>query len=406
MNSAIGRWLKVGALMFVAVLVIAGCEGAAGVPGAPGEPGATGAPGAPGEPGAPGTPGEPGEPGEPGAPGAPGEPGTPGEPGAPGEPGTGTVPGAPLTLDHLMPKSSLTQCKVYKNEVLSNFAPSGGTGSYTYGLSFFKGDKAYETMEMHGLTVSEMNGRLIMAGTMSIPGGTRLWHDDNDDDVVDADEAPASNSKYDAYLIVMDAAGNTIRESLNMGPGPDGLHMPVEVIGVASPEEIADAAATPVVLETALSVAGNPSTLNTASAIPGAVPTYVSTKSDAAVVASETGIPTVVVGKTKGREQATETANGHGTAADFNVYWLGTARNALKMSPDWEITFTLTAGDGFVGVLTVHNHDPMGADPMTTTVGTKTKVSGFECGARYYIQVEAKKAGPYTLEWETTGDMN
>ena len=53
MNHALGRWLKAGALIFVAVFVIAACEGAVGLPG---EPGAPGAPGAPGEPGAPGAP--------------------------------------------------------------------------------------------------------------------------------------------------------------------------------------------------------------------------------------------------------------------------------------------------------------------------------------------------------------
>jgi hypothetical protein len=42
MNYAIGRWLKAGALMFVAVLVIAACEGPAGVAGAMGDTGATG----------------------------------------------------------------------------------------------------------------------------------------------------------------------------------------------------------------------------------------------------------------------------------------------------------------------------------------------------------------------------
>ena len=44
MNHALGRWLKAGALIFVAVFVIAACEGAAGLPGEPGAPGAPGAP--------------------------------------------------------------------------------------------------------------------------------------------------------------------------------------------------------------------------------------------------------------------------------------------------------------------------------------------------------------------------
>ena len=44
MNHAVGRWLKVGVLMFVAAALVA-CSGAAGKPGAPGEPGEPGAPG-------------------------------------------------------------------------------------------------------------------------------------------------------------------------------------------------------------------------------------------------------------------------------------------------------------------------------------------------------------------------
>ena len=50
MNYAIGRWLKAGALMFVAVLVIAACEGPAGIPGEPGKAGQPGQPGKAGQP--------------------------------------------------------------------------------------------------------------------------------------------------------------------------------------------------------------------------------------------------------------------------------------------------------------------------------------------------------------------
>ena len=42
MRNQVSRWLKAGALMFVAVLVIAACEGPVGVPGKPGQPGQPG----------------------------------------------------------------------------------------------------------------------------------------------------------------------------------------------------------------------------------------------------------------------------------------------------------------------------------------------------------------------------
>ena len=42
MNSAIGRWFKAGALLFVTTLIVAACEGTAGLPGEPGAPGEPG----------------------------------------------------------------------------------------------------------------------------------------------------------------------------------------------------------------------------------------------------------------------------------------------------------------------------------------------------------------------------
>ena len=101
MNHAIGRWLKVGALMFIAAIVIAACEGAAGVTGPPGEPGTPGAPGASGEPGTPGASGEPGTPGTPGQPGTPGASGEPGTPGTPGTPGVDS-PGRKGMIDDVV----------------------------------------------------------------------------------------------------------------------------------------------------------------------------------------------------------------------------------------------------------------------------------------------------------------
>ena len=51
MNHTIGRWLKVGALIFVAVLVIAACKGPTGLAGATGDQGHQEHQGAPGNTG-------------------------------------------------------------------------------------------------------------------------------------------------------------------------------------------------------------------------------------------------------------------------------------------------------------------------------------------------------------------
>ena len=60
MKNQVRRWLKAGALMFVAVLVIAACKGPAGIPGEIGQQGDPGTAGAPGEAGPQGPQGDPG----------------------------------------------------------------------------------------------------------------------------------------------------------------------------------------------------------------------------------------------------------------------------------------------------------------------------------------------------------
>ena len=82
MNSAIGRWFKAGALLFIATLIVAGCEGAAGVVGPEGPAGPAGPAG---EPSPAGPAGPEGEPGPAGPEGEPGEPGPAGPAGAPGD---------------------------------------------------------------------------------------------------------------------------------------------------------------------------------------------------------------------------------------------------------------------------------------------------------------------------------
>ena len=67
MNRAIGRWLKAGALMFIAVLVMAACEGPAGVAGAKGDAGVSGQDGAAGPSGQDGAAGPQGLAGQDGA---------------------------------------------------------------------------------------------------------------------------------------------------------------------------------------------------------------------------------------------------------------------------------------------------------------------------------------------------
>ena len=87
MNSAIGRWFKAGALLFIATLIVAGCEGAAGVVGPTGPAGPAGPQGEPGDTGPAGPAGPAGEPGPAGPAGPAGEPGPTGPAGPQGVPG-------------------------------------------------------------------------------------------------------------------------------------------------------------------------------------------------------------------------------------------------------------------------------------------------------------------------------
>ena len=92
MSGTIGRWLKVSALAFVAVLVIAGCEGAAGISGTEGAAGPAGPAGPQGLAGPPGAVGPAGPPGATGAPGADGADGTSGGEAYAGPATTGVMP--------------------------------------------------------------------------------------------------------------------------------------------------------------------------------------------------------------------------------------------------------------------------------------------------------------------------
>jgi hypothetical protein len=296
----------------------------------------------------------------------------------------------------LMSQGSLMQCKAYAGGdalVLSNFKPSGGKEPYGYSLSFFKGAKTYTDMAMHGLAVKEMGGRLLLTGTTSLPSTTTV---EDDAGTADVDET-VTGSMYDAYITVMDSEGRTLRKSLNFDS--DGMH---KKVALAEAESDAD-------------FTGRLRTVDAAGAgdVSSAVPAYSATIKDGALLALDKSIPILAVNNEKRvATDADVTTAGDGIAADSDVYWLGTttaedatdgtdATVSLMLSPDWTLEFTLS-----VGKLTVHNYNPDGNDPTATTVGTKTKVTGFECGERYYAKVESAAAGAYDLMWATVGDAN
>ena len=139
MNSAVGRWFKAGALLFIAMLIMAGCEGPAGVAGAKGGTGAAGPAGEPGGPGPAGEPGAAGPAGEPGAAGPAGEPGGSGPAGPAGPAGPGgisplavkAVPPATFIFNDLAGKVLNTVAKTFDLSTLV----SGGRGDLEYSAS-------------------------------------------------------------------------------------------------------------------------------------------------------------------------------------------------------------------------------------------------------------------------------
>ena len=418
--NQVSRWLKAGVLMFVAVLVIAACEGPAGVAGAKG---GTGAAGPAGEPGAAGPAGEPGdtgpagEPGDTGPAGEPGDTGPAGEPGDTGPAGPGTTPGTDLKLD-LMPVRSLMQCKAYKDgaQILSNIGPSGGTAPYTYGLRFHKGSMSYLDTAAHGLMVKEMGGRVMLTGMTSLPGdmmsvmasdGGTPGADNTDDDTA----AYVSKSMYDAYVTVTDSDGNTLVKPLNFKAETVEEDRPAKVDMV---EHASMSSAFPLHL---------PDDETIADEIPDVVPAYVPMMTYGTLLALDSDIPVIGIGANKPTvaQALLSTLTGFGTEADFDVFWLGTVDDrtnatngrdngiiedtdmvtGLELSPDLEVTFNITAGK-----LTIHNWNPAGAMPTVTTVGSQTKASGFGCGERYYVRVTGAGDADYTLTWKTTGDKD
>ena len=88
MNRTVGRWIKAGALIFIAALVVAACEGPAGPKGDQGDAGDTGPRGLEGPKGDTGDTGDQGETGDKGETGDQGETGDKGDR---GEPGIGSV---------------------------------------------------------------------------------------------------------------------------------------------------------------------------------------------------------------------------------------------------------------------------------------------------------------------------
>ena len=136
MNSAVGRWFKAGALLFIAMLIVAGCEGPAGVAGAKGDTGAKGGTGDAGPTGEPGAAGPTGEPGGPGPAGPVGEPGGPGPAGPAGPGGISplavkAVPPATFIFNDLAGKVLNTVAKTFDLSTLV----SGGRGDLEYSAS-------------------------------------------------------------------------------------------------------------------------------------------------------------------------------------------------------------------------------------------------------------------------------
>ena len=124
MKNQVSRWLKAGALMFVAVLVIAACEGAAGVAGAKGDAGPQGETGDAGPQGETGDAGPQGETGDAGPQGETGDAGPQGEAGTPGDPAAGPLTSTGTSpMDFIVNDGDEMKMKTYD---LTDYFTGGG----------------------------------------------------------------------------------------------------------------------------------------------------------------------------------------------------------------------------------------------------------------------------------------
>ena len=417
MNSAIGRWLKAGALMFVAVLVIAGCEGAAGIPGPQGPAGEAGSQGPAGEAGSQGPAGEAGsqgpagEAGSQGPAGEAGSQGPAGEAGPPAGEGAGETLPEELTLD--MPVDfSINQCAPVTH-ILSPYGARGGTAPYDYSFELFAASNKLVTSSGLELSAAGDEDRLTLSGVSGIAARYKDPVIDATDPTTDVSD-PATKGQYTLWLTATDDSGRFRRQSATMSvtevSSGDGIHSD---LAIAETEESG----------------------LTDGDFPIVAPTYYSAYSmvtaanDAEVLARHNAMRTLIVTGVVPSPfsfvAGTNLAGNGKRANDIDVFWIGTqddsnaADNArtkpirLAVSPDWTLRVQLgqRTDTTFQGSVSVKSYNPAAAVPTHTTVSNTDSlkivdVSGFECQQRYYVEVKTKQAGDYTLEWGVTKNTN
>ena len=443
MNRIMRRWVKAGALIFVATLVVAACEGPAG------PTGTAGADGTDGTAGARGPAGDQGSPGNDGTDGTDGMDGMDGGPGIQGPPGVGTValgfsyvpfnepepadgeaapdaatapsmiPSRQLAIpfgeydrstanrgtdDYVAPSRSNDQCKTIGNEsnavpidLLGYMAFGGDNPTYSVSVTMGSGEDAMTIEEGHGFYLkTDMEG-------------VEWLLDHHPDDMFVEDNGPnLAAADYKWTLHVEDEVGQMAHRSWNLrikstpfvaprvatGGGEDDAELPDDDDATNGPEDWAD--------------------FISSTFMPLAFGEARNTEDDAAMSHPDEGtVKAVDVSNTTNDTYGRTTARPYSSIDgmldedDIDVIWIGglTPASVLDVMVMGTSEGSVTHDFNAVSV-TLYRHVPDQAQgDAIASVASKTMgfmtdgvvYKGLDCGF-YYLQVEGEM-GDYTVSW-------
>ena len=267
---------------------------------------------------------------------------------------------------------------------------------------------------------SEIDPRLMLTGMVSLPGRNKNVAYDTTvaTDVTTNTVTHGDTPGYDLKVSAMDSAGRTVHAEANIATATLTNSADEGTLAGSSPmvtsfiREV-ESGALKALIPASQEEKGPRNDYS------GMVPAYAAGLTDSALLGLDHSIEVLSVsgqvGKADGATTGSIVGNGN-LKGDTDVFWLGTDAGSigLQMSPDWTLEITLddsdntgsrTTGSSFEGTVMVMGHNPEMSQPKVEKLidqdaERKYQVSGFACGQRYYVQVDASKAGNYLLDWK------
>ena len=396
MNRTVGRWIKAGALIFIAALVVAACEGPAGPKGDTGEQGLKG------------DTGEQGLKGDTGEQGLKGDTGEQGLKGDTGEPGIGSVAlgfsyarqnvaaadgqvahrslALPFGVANAAepPARAQNQCTMLDGDAdtdgmqkidLYQYMAFGGTAT-TYDITMTQEGDDGEPMDvMHGFELTQDDaGVEMLSGQANLAAGDYMW-------MLNARDSASDQHAYRSWTL------NVMQEEY-----------PSDITTVAAAENEPPFTADNEEWADFISSTHTGALVLTAEGVRGGIPVSLNLKDDFAQEPADTGTGTIDNGKL---DPAVE------EVADVDVFWVG------PLTPDSVLSVKIK-GDtesannpGVFNAVSVALHSFVTDEEksaaevagMSETEGYD-EYKGLSCG-NYYLEVSGE-AGDYTLSWMFT----